>query len=371
MFILGYQEYSYYYSLRREDILIIYWLIIISSLPLFFLSSKKWLYIPFLIVFLSAFSAFQAIDVSKDREEYLNFFKFFSENTSENIPFAVEPFFFIIYKLFNYTLETQVFAFFLVCFIGLSIKLYLIKEMSPNIKLSVLVFLSYLFLLQDMNQIRVGVALGVIYLSLSFFYKKEYFKWLFFALIAMLFHFSAVLALLAPTYVFRNISQTKLLVALILIFLFSIFWLYLGGAVKIVGVIASVEPTGKLTWYINHSVSDAINPIKRLLPHVIFLIPILLKYNLIYKKYPQIEFFAPLYLMYIISFIILSPIPTLAYRISDIFLFSSVFVLPSLFLVIKQKFIANVVIVSFALFQFIYVVYVLNYFGSYNIIFNL
>lgn len=346
----------------------IYWLLVLTCLPLLTIKKNKVYYLFFLALFVSIFSAFQSGSVSADRDTYLDFFQFFSNPENQSPSFSMEPFFYIIFKMFNSSLELNVFAFFLICFLGVAVKFHLMYKYSPDVGLSVLLFFTYLFLLQDMNQIRSGLAIGFIYLAmLSYFYGSNT-RWLLFSILALCFHYSAIIVFLTPLFILKNLTQKKLIIILTLIACFSIFWIYLGLATKIMDIIAGIEPTGKLRWYLNSLDNYAVNPVKRLLPHFLFLIPIILKYDLLYKKNPSVKFFIQLYLLYIISFLILSPIPVLAYRISDIFLFSSVFVLPSLFLVIKEKLFAKMLVVLFSFFQFIYVVYVLDIFGPYSLI---
>ncbi|WP_165942965.1 MULTISPECIES: EpsG family protein [Marinomonas] len=346
----------------------IYWLLLLSCLPLFFLNSQKAIYLFFLAVFVSLFSALQSINVSADREVYFSFFRYFSYSSNENTSLKIEPFFYFLFTTFNKSMEFKVFAFFLVCFLGMMTKFILFYKYSSHIGLSVILFLSYLFLLQDMNQIRVGFAIGFMYLAMLSYFNGMIFRWFLLSVLATCLHYSSVIVFLSPFFIFKNVTQKRLMVILFLIGVFSIFWVYLGFSIKMMEFLAIIDPTGKLNWYLNRSDIYEINPIKRLLPHFLFLIPIIIKYDLLQSKYYHTKFFVQLYLLYVITFLILSPVPVLAYRISDIFLFSSVFVLPSLFLVVKEKVFAKTVVFLFALFQFIYVVYVLGVFEPYSLI---
>ena len=345
----------------------LYWIVFLIVAPLFGLKQRTFFYLGFVALSLSLFSALQSIDVSTDRATYIDFYQSAEDGSLSNSLFVIEPFFQLIFRGFSGDPALQILGFFIVCFIGISAKFYLISKYSQNIPLSCVLFISYLFLLQDMNQIRIGAALGFIYCAIISFYKGKKGIWLACSMVSMCFHFSAVLSLFAPLYVYRRLDQKKLLFVVTLLVVLALLWLPLGAADRLVALLSGLDPTGKLKWYLANSTFDTVNPVKRLLPHLLFLIPIIIKFPMLCRVYPLIKLFVPLYLIYIASFILLSPIPVLAYRVSDIFLFSSIFVIPSIVLVVRQKSVAKLLVFAFAVFQFVYLIYQLEIFGSYSI----
>lgn len=346
----------------------IYWSFILLSVPFFKLKYNYKSYFLFLAVIVSLVSAFQSDNVSIDRQAYFGFFENYTNYESDRQSFIMEPVFHYIFLVFNKTLLTQVFAFFIVCFTGVILKFYLINKYSAHVGLSMLVFFSYLFLLQDMNQIRIGLAIGFFYLAVVSYFRGLIKRWFFFSVVAISCHYSSFIVLLCPLYIFRTLSRNSLLFFVFFGGLVLMFWSYAGLGVKIMHNLASIDPTGKLDWYLSNSSSRVANPFRRLLPHFIFLIPVIVKYDLLIKKKPYMILFVQMYVLYIMSFLFFYPFPTLAYRVSDLFLFSSVFVLPGMLLVVKEKLVVTLVILFFSLFQFIYVVHILNVFGEYSTI---
>lgn len=346
--------------------MIYYWIAFFLPAPLFFIKKSKYLFLIFLSLFFSGFSALQSINVSADRQTYFDLFLRYAK--VEEFDFSVEPFFYVIFNIFGASLETKVLAFFCICFIGLLVKFYLICRFSPNVALSVFLFISYLYFLQDMNQIRIGFAIGFIYIALLNYYLKKYLYWVFFSFIAVSIHYSSIVCFLAPFFVYRNLSKRFFVFSMVFFLLFSFLWIFGGVHQKFFSFISVFDVTGKVSWYLANNVSEKINPIKRLLPHFIFISILVWKFELLRKRLIFAEFFLSLYFFYIVSFLIFFPVPVFAYRISDIFLFSYLFVVPGILLVIKGDFLSGALVFSYCVFQFIYMVYVIEVFDYYSFI---
>lgn len=86
-------------------------------------------------------------------------------------------------------------------FLGVWLKYRSIKSFSPNIWLSLMVYIAHLYISEECTAIRVGVAVGFLMFSLYELCNKRYFLWGLFTLIAIFFHYSAILSLLYPLLV--------------------------------------------------------------------------------------------------------------------------------------------------------------------------
>ncbi|WP_424217836.1 EpsG family protein [Vibrio alginolyticus] len=318
------------------------------------------------MVLLSLFSALQSVDVSYDREAYVDFFSYFS-----NVDYQVsdiEPAYYYLFKLGSINQELEYVVFFILCFLGLAIKWRLFMKHAMDIPLAVAMFMSYLFFLQDMNQIRIGVAIGLFYLSIISYFDKKYFAWLFFALMSSMFHYSTLIAFLAPFFVFRNIKSNTLYVVMFFVIFLSIIWSSLNVSLYLLKLVSLFDPTGKITTYLAISSADAdsISPIKRLLPHLVFLVPLVWKFELITRINRYYKLFILMYILYVISFLLLSAVPTIAYRISDIFLFASIFCISSFPFCFKSKLVVRLICYLYCALQVFYVVHILQVFEVYT-----
>lgn len=94
---------------------------------------------------------------------------------------------------------------FLIFFVSFFMKFYVIKKFSNNVSFSMLIYLSGLFIIFDINGIRQGLALSIIMLSLIFIYKRELLPFLLCILISFFIHTSSLIFL--PFYF---LSQIKL-----------------------------------------------------------------------------------------------------------------------------------------------------------------
>ena len=96
------------------------------------------------------------------------------------------------------------------------IYLYIWKE-SPSPILSIFLFIGMTFYMGSLNTVRQYVAVAILLYGLTFFFNKDKFRFLFFALIAALFHKSALFFLVYVLLVdFICFSRRQLFVCLLL-----------------------------------------------------------------------------------------------------------------------------------------------------------
>lgn len=112
-----------------------------------------------------------------------------------------------------------VFAFFLMSF---SLKFIFIKKYSPDIFLSLIIYIYTVFAIYDLNGIRQGMALGVGLLSVKYILDQNLFKFIGMVTIASLFHLSAII--LIPFYFLSRMKMTnkQMLISFLLIFIISL-----------------------------------------------------------------------------------------------------------------------------------------------------
>lgn len=108
-----------------------------------------------------------------------------------------EPIFWVINWLNKILFGENAHTFFLMfAIIGVSIKLYVIRKYSITPILSLLTYISMFFILQEMTQIRSGVAIGLVFWALHDLILKKNIAFLTKILIGTLFHYSAIVMFL-------------------------------------------------------------------------------------------------------------------------------------------------------------------------------
>lgn len=181
---------------------IIFFLLLFLAIvrDLFFLNERICLVFCFCILVI--FAGLRDIDVSKDGENYVTGFQtmgapleYFSKFDDW---FFFEPAYYLFPSLLRLAFPTYyVFLVFLLfAIIGVHINLKGIFKLSLFPILSVVVYYSHNYLLHEMTQIRVGVACGLLLLSTYYHFHKKHIAFIFSILIALLFHYVALLTAL-------------------------------------------------------------------------------------------------------------------------------------------------------------------------------
>jgi hypothetical protein len=200
-----------------------------------------------LISILFIFSLFQQINLKKDQLKLLKYFSVTLLIIIGGLRFEVGADWFAYKKLFlahsNYSSifnarEEKLFMFLMVSIkniinsysffifilfnIAFLLKVKILNYYSKDIFLSLLVYVSAIFLYFDLNGIRQGLAISIVLLSIPYILNKNIYKYLFLILMAIFCHTSAIIFL--PFYWIANIRFKKkyILQILTLVVVFSI-----------------------------------------------------------------------------------------------------------------------------------------------------
>lgn len=108
---------------------------------------------------------------------------------------AVEPTFALIaFFVKNYLWDNVLFLFVIYAIIAVALKWKAIEQFTSLVFFSILIYLSDLFILQELTQMRAAAATGFFLLSIKPLYERKGKKFLFLIVCATLFHISSVLA---------------------------------------------------------------------------------------------------------------------------------------------------------------------------------
>ena len=150
-------------------------------------------------IFLTLFVGFRGVNVSRDYQPYLHAFDYLlhsgnSEQTTTLLPLFEPGFVFIVRACYRFFPDNAPLAIMLVfAALSIGIKFFAFRKLSFNPLLVLLLYYSHYFLIQEMTQIRNGLACSFFFLAIYYYLKSDKIKVFACMVLAMLFHNSAIL----------------------------------------------------------------------------------------------------------------------------------------------------------------------------------
>lgn len=129
-------------------------------------------------------------------------------NNSTNTEMLVEPSFIIICNIVHLIYDDVHIVFLIYAILGVLLKFKAIKQYSALLFLPVVIYLGNYFMLQDMTQIRAGVAAGFLLLMISPLANGNRKKAAIYIILAISFHYSSIIML--PLLFLSNKEMTNL-----------------------------------------------------------------------------------------------------------------------------------------------------------------
>ena len=154
-----------------------------------------------IIILLGLFAGFRGDKVARDYESYQIIFDFIYDlSSTKNVGFLpiFEPGFVSIVLFFrslfdvNYALAIMVFY----ALLTVTLKVFCFNRLSMFPYLAILFYFSHYFFLHEMIQIRIGLATAIFFFSLIFYIKGQRGKFVLIIILATFFHYSAIFYLL-------------------------------------------------------------------------------------------------------------------------------------------------------------------------------
>lgn len=289
------------------------------------------------VLVVATIAATQSPDTNKDRQTY----NFLIDAIQDYDQISMEPGFYLLVRLLGSMLEGEnLYAafYFLVAAVSIAIKLRLFETYGGSMFGCLLAFLSYFFLLQDITQIRTGLAIALLYLSwFSYADGRTRNFWLF-GFLATMFHVSCVLFMVAP--VFRALKNWRqcAMAGLAVVSIAAVGWVAgspVLGAIDLIGRSIGIEKIVTYLELLDEGVLSEITPL-RLIPHTLLLLSTAFLWRR-WRKDTLLSLLTRINFVGICAFVLLSPIPAIAYRVSDLFLFSGIFMIGRLGLYIPKQ----------------------------------
>ncbi|EOR94024.1 capsular polysaccharide biosynthesis protein [Arcticibacter svalbardensis MN12-7] len=285
-------------------------------------------------ILLILFAGFRGPNVSSDFETYKDYYELVRPS-SEYLPFSfIEPSFVIFSKIFPY-LRFVILAY---AVLSVCIKLFAFEKLTPFVFYSVALWFSHFFLVLEMNQIRVGVAIGLLLLSIPSIVKRNHYQYVGLVFLAFLFHYSAIIFL--PVYIL-NTNKVPVIYFYVIPAAYLLHFLGI-GLIEVVGKLPIPQLQGKMESYRSlyemgsYVKINVYNPVILLRVGLIYIF--LFNWRYLASKNENFVVMIQILVISIVSMLLLASLPAFGLRISDLFGSVEIILLPLLFNLIKEKY---------------------------------
>ncbi len=302
-------------------------------------------------IFLVFFATFRDGTQVNDYENYVAFF----ESDLDLSDSLIEPSFVILSNLIKLFLNDGIlFLFFTYALLGVVSKIIAIKNISEFWFISILIYLSYFYLVQEMTQIRAGVAAGFFMLSIKPLYDKKYLVFILYSLIAFFFHNSALicfgLIFLNSTSFNKKIYILLIPIAYLMYFLHIDFYM-LAKFIPIDSVQQKLEIylTTMDSNFIDKSDINVFSAIQIL--RIGFFYFFVYYLDILIDKNRYTYLLMKIYCIALLSLVLLAKVPSVAFRIADFLLVVEILLLPSMLYLFQSRKIAILIIFIFCFIQ--------------------
>jgi len=353
---------------------LIFFLLLLLALAEQLFKKLPFIFGAFIVFCLILLSGLRGDDVSRDYTNYTVMFdetgsiKSYFINYGTNLFF--EPLFYITVSLFKSIFGEFYFPIFLffACF-GIALKATGIFKFSPYPYLSLLLYFPSIFFLHDMTQIRIGLAGGIfLFLALpSLLKNNQRGKYIFYCLLATLFHYSCLLYL-GLLFVNRiSFNKKKYLLLLVFCLLISIL------RIDFTHIIARM-PFGAISMKMDmyNSILEFTEEVKVNIFNVLFVLKLIFGLMLLFvtKRFDDNNtiLFVKMYFISLCTFLFFSGTAMLAFRVSEVFGLIEFIVLVYLLKSFRLRVIPFGLLVMFACGYFFMALYITKYIQDYHTI---
>ena len=249
-----------------------------------------------------------------------------------------------------------------VALLSVGIKWTAIQKLSPCIWGTLLIYLSHFFILHDMIQIRAAIASGLLLWATKFLAERNAKKFFLISAIAVLFHNSALV--IFPLW-FINTNKTH---KNIYIWMIPIAYIIVITGHSF-GYLVSHIPIEQIQtlWMMYEQVmardvGTAINIFNSM--HLIrcaICLLILVNLDKLAQYNPYTIVWAKIYTISFVAFLLLSDIPVIAFRISELLQIVEIVLLPTILLLPRYRQLGKYIIIGFAGFCIFINIFYLQY----------
>lgn len=252
--------------------------------------------------------------------------------------------------------------------IGVLLKIYILNRMSPNIYLSLLVYLSYFYILHDNAQIRIGAAMTFVLLAVYFYYYLNSMLriYLLFVLIGLMFHISVIVFAFIPMVISRGRGLHTQFVFMATVSSFVLMVAHLLGYsaldIAMAHFTVDILESDKYSSYVENAQSVGLyNAVVKLVPAYLIILLYLIFSKRIIRLFPEASVYVRILCLGTVVFSLLAPFQTIAYRIFDLFYFFSILLIPIVALSFRIQIERYVFVFCLSVIYFVYVHFVIDF----------
>ena len=338
-------------------------------IPGFFFNGKSiysFFFLLVVLVVLALFAGFRG-DIDNDYNSYLTIFEVIkkpSDYFTDYATFAyLEPFYYLIpafYKLLPFDSYVLLFIFF--AFLGVGFKLLSIWKLSGNIGLAVITYFSFFFVLHEMTQIRIGIASGILLISLTMIKERKIFSFITTVLFASCFHYTAILFL--PIYFLDSEKINKkiwagFLIVPLILYVLKIDFIQLVSALSF-GIFAEKLKTYQDMFELGQF-SEKVNILNvRILIQMILTSLFLFYADFLQSKNKYTILLLKLLILSITFFILFASLPVFAFRFQELFGVVQIILYPFIYYIVKEKYFGTFAVIFLAFLTLLFNLYYLQ-----------
>ncbi|QQV03725.1 MULTISPECIES: EpsG family protein [Chryseobacterium] len=325
-----------------------------------------------ILILVLALFAGTRLDIDNDYMFYLKLFKYIPDNVKDflNDKKKIEWCMYVIPNLLKFFVSSKMEmikgSFLIFAFLGVSIKLFAIKKYSSFFFLSMTLYVSYLFIMQEMTTIRAGVASAIFLLSLEDIDNRNYKQFFLKLLLCLFFHSSSLVFIIAFLIVYSKIHIKYLYIGLFLCFLLAIIKVNFLKLFYLDIIFPKVQVYLQMMEWMKEKETNIFN--FRILFALIFMIIL----GIFYPKLKNIQYFNALFKLHLISisffFVLSSSAQVFSIRTFELFSVIQILLYPMVVHIFepKSKFIGWIIVFAFSILQIVYLIDVVDIYKPYK-----
>lgn len=332
--------------------------LITSFFSIFKIKNKK----DYQFLFLIISSLLLVLIIFRNGEELNDYHVYVNMYTHYKDPFValyVEPSFLVISYLLNFLSLSVIFLFAVYGFLALYLKVSLIKKISPYYYLSLVGYISYEYINQELIAIRAGVAIAFLLYSIYFLKNSNIKLYFLCVFIAVLFHYSSFVFI--PFIIFNKLcksNKNRIILLFLSFIMFFIDFSFLGKLIPIKSI------RNKVINYLSNNNNSFIKTICR--PTILYRYFILFFFIYYEKLVMKKNTYCSIEINYLLYGLFLNNVfgfnETLAYRMSMLGFSVEYLLLPNIVLLIREKNLAKLLVVFLSAFNLLYSIYISHIF---------
>ncbi|MFI3332545.1 MAG: EpsG family protein [Rikenellaceae bacterium] len=250
-----------------------------------------------------------------------------------------------------------------ICSIALFVKFWAIDRIAPYIYGSILVYLSYFFILHDMIQIRAGVATGFLLFAIKYITERRLVPFLIFSAVAISFHYSTMIIL--PLWFVVRVRLSRMVWLSLLPLSYIVVML---GATSFEDIINHI-PINQVQYLFDMYQSqmslgigvhiDLFNLLT--LARVAICTVLIANVERVEECVDHFGVWLMIYTISLMIFILLSNLPVLAFRLSELLQVTEIVVIPALVYCFSDRVFGKVVVVATSLCYLLIITFINGY----------